>query len=192
MDKRLFELRLTHKQLLGQHKRCLKEEKREISKLKRTLGLNDPESVKIYAQNAVRKKNEGLACLRLASRVDAVAAKVQTAMTMQQLTKTIDGVVTRMERAMEQLDLEAMAGIMDDFERVFEDLDVATDTLETSVAATSATLTPAEDVDELIERTAIEAGLDLQFGASRVPSATSLQQQSQLDGMLARLREMDS
>lgn len=36
----------------------------------------------MYAENAIRKKNEGVNWLRMASRVDAVASKVQTAMTM--------------------------------------------------------------------------------------------------------------
>lgn len=43
------------------------------------------EGAKIYAENAIRKKNEGLNYLRLASRVDAVSSKVQTAMMMKQV-----------------------------------------------------------------------------------------------------------
>ena len=42
------------------------------------------EGAKIYAENAIRKKNEGLNFLRLASRVDAVSSKVQSAMMMKQ------------------------------------------------------------------------------------------------------------
>lgn len=37
---------------------------------------------RVYAENAIRKKNEGVNWLRMASRVDAVASKVQTAVTM--------------------------------------------------------------------------------------------------------------
>ena len=40
------------------------------------------EGARIYAENAIRKKNEGLNYLRFAARVDAVASKVQTALTM--------------------------------------------------------------------------------------------------------------
>lgn len=36
----------------------------------------------MYAENAIRKRNEGVNWLRMASRVDAVASKVQTAVTM--------------------------------------------------------------------------------------------------------------
>lgn len=44
------------------------------------------EGARIYAENAIRKKNESLNYLRLASRVDAVASKVQTAMQMKQVS----------------------------------------------------------------------------------------------------------
>lgn len=37
---------------------------------------------RVYAENAIRKKNEGVNWLRMASRIDAVASKVQTAATM--------------------------------------------------------------------------------------------------------------
>jgi len=40
------------------------------------------EGARIYAENAIRKKNESLNYLRFAARVDGVAAKVQTAVTM--------------------------------------------------------------------------------------------------------------
>lgn len=40
------------------------------------------ECARVYAENAIRKKNEGLNWLRMSSRVDAVASKVQTAVAM--------------------------------------------------------------------------------------------------------------
>lgn len=43
------------------------------------------EVAKVYAENAIRKKNEQLNYLRMAARVDAVSSKVQTAVTMKQV-----------------------------------------------------------------------------------------------------------
>lgn len=40
----------------------------------------------MYAENAIRKKNEGLNYLRMAARVDAVSAKVQSALTMKDVS----------------------------------------------------------------------------------------------------------
>lgn len=44
---------------------------------------------RVYAENAIRKKNEGLNWLRMASRIDAVASKVQTAATMKGVSCTL-------------------------------------------------------------------------------------------------------
>ena len=43
------------------------------------------EGARIYAENAIRKKSEGLNFLRLSSRVDAVRSRVQTAVAMKQV-----------------------------------------------------------------------------------------------------------
>lgn len=67
---------------------------------------NHPDIAKIYAQNAIRKQNEKLNLLRLGSRIDAVASRVQTAVTMRQVTGSMAGVVKGMEGAMRSMDLE--------------------------------------------------------------------------------------
>lgn len=61
---------------------------------------------RIYAQNAIRKQNEKLNLLRLQSRIDAVASRVQTAVTMRQVTGSMAGVVRGMEGAMKAMDVE--------------------------------------------------------------------------------------
>jgi len=109
MEKQLFNLKFTAKQLQRFSKNCTKEEKAEKIKLKKALQQNNTEGARIYAQNAIRKKNEALNYLRLSSRVDAVASKVQTAVTMKSMTKSISGVVTQMDKAMQSMNLEQVS-----------------------------------------------------------------------------------
>jgi division protein CdvB (Snf7/Vps24/ESCRT-III family) len=45
------------------------------------------EGARIYAQNAIREKNQALNLLRLSSRIDAVAARVQSAIQMKQVRR---------------------------------------------------------------------------------------------------------
>lgn len=45
------------------------------------------EGAKIHAESAIRKKNEGLNYLRLSARIDAVANRVQTAVTMRKVRR---------------------------------------------------------------------------------------------------------
>ena len=59
------------------------------SNLSQALQQGNVEGAQIYAENAIRKKNESLNYLRYASKVDAVASRVQTAATMKNITKTM-------------------------------------------------------------------------------------------------------
>jgi charged multivesicular body protein 1 len=74
--------------------------------LAQAIQQNHSDIAKIYAQNAIRKKNENLNLLRLASRIDAVSSRVQTAVTMRQVTGSMANVVKGMDSAMKSMDLE--------------------------------------------------------------------------------------
>lgn len=73
-------------------------------------GNND--GARIYAGNAIRKKNEYLNLLRLSSRVDAVASRVETAVTMRQVTGNMTSVVKGMDKAMESMNLERVCPLL--------------------------------------------------------------------------------
>ena len=91
LEKSLFNLKFTAKQLNRQALKAGKDETAEKNKLKKAIQQNHPDIAKIYAQNAIRKQNEKLNLLRLGSRIDAVASRVQTAVTMRQVTGSMAG-----------------------------------------------------------------------------------------------------
>jgi charged multivesicular body protein 1 len=72
----------------------------------KALQQGNTEGARIYASNAIRKKNEALNLLRLSSRIDAVASRVETAVTMRQVTGNMTSVVRGMDKAMDSMNLE--------------------------------------------------------------------------------------
>jgi charged multivesicular body protein 1 len=74
--------------------------------MKQAIQQGHEDIAKIYAQNAIRKQNEKLNLLRLASRIDAVSSRVQTAVTMQRVSMNIGDVVKGMDIAMNAMDLD--------------------------------------------------------------------------------------
>jgi charged multivesicular body protein 1 len=139
-------------------------------------GHND--IARIYAGNAIRKQNEKLNLLQLASRVDAVAGRVQTAVTMRQITGNMMKVNRSLDVAMKSMspervrDLTAtcvmaadniqIASVMVDFEKQFENVDSATELYQDITSSATAVGTPQEDVDRLMAQAADKAGVDLQ------------------------------
>ncbi|KAF9534758.1 vacuolar assembly protein DID2 [Crepidotus variabilis] len=196
LEKTLFNLKFTAKSLSRQAKKAQKDENSEKSKLKKALQQGNNEGARIYASNAIRKKSEALNLLRLSSRIDAVASRVETAVTMRQVTGNMTSVVKGMDKAMESMNLERISVVMDKFESQFADLDVQTSYMEDAMGATSAISTPQDQIDSLLKQTAEEANIELQHDlASKdldsLPELTAPQVAKDEDDKLAeRLRAL--
>jgi len=195
MENQLFNMKFAVKELERSSKRCDKEEKAEKLKTKKAIQKNNMEVARIHAENAIRQKNQSLNYLRMAARVDAVVSRVQTAITTRKVTTSMAGVVRSMESAMKSLNLEKISGLMDKFEKQFEDLDVQSSYMENAMSQTTTTSVPQNDVEHLMQAVADEAGLELNMDLPRgetesIASTTQVnQEQDELTSRLARLRQ---
>jgi len=68
------------------------------------------------------------------------------------------GVVKAMDAAMKSMNLEKISNLMDKFESQFEDLDVQSSYMENAMSQTTTTAIPQNDVDNLMQQVADEAG----------------------------------
>ena len=97
----------------------------------------------------------------MASRIDACSSRIETAVRMGQVTDGMKGVVKGMDKGIASMDVNKISKLMDKFEAQFEDLDVKTQYMEGTMNATTATSTPAEQVDDLISQVADANNLEL-------------------------------
>merc|ERR1711874_645565 len=197
MEKHLFNLKFAAKDLERNSKKCDKEEKAEKLKLKKAIEKGNMEVARIHAENAIRQKNQALNLLRTSARVDAVASRVQTAVTTKRMTQSMQGVVKAMDSAMKSMNLEKISGLMDKFEKDFEDLDVQTSVMEGAMSQTTATNVPQDAVEQLMKQQADEAGLELNMDLpsavnNTIGQSTSVAnpEQDELSQRLARLRQV--
>jgi len=189
MEETLFQLKFCAKQLEKLSKKAEKDEKKEKEKIKKALASGDVERARIYAENAVRKKNESLNYLRMSSKVDATSSRVQTAVTMKGVAKNMGSVVKALDKAINSMELEKISEVMDKFEKQFEDLDVQTSVMENAMGTATTTTTPATQVDDLIKQVAEENGLEVTSQLASVPSGTigeSVAATSTVDDPLSR------
>jgi charged multivesicular body protein 1 len=191
MEKHLFNLKFTSKQLQRESKRCEKKEKQNKLKLKQAIEKGNMEGARIYAENAIREKNQSLNYLRLASRIDAVAGRVETAVRMRQVTRSMSGIVKNLEAAAKAMNLEKMTQVMEQFEKQVEDLDVQSTYMEGAMSQTATLSTPQEQVDMLISQVADEHGLELsgQLGVA-APQAGTAQATPSNDDLAERLARL--
>jgi charged multivesicular body protein 1 len=194
LEDELFKMRFTAKSLIRNAKKCEKNQKEQKNKLKKAIEQGNMEGAKIYAQNAIREKNQALSYLQLSSRIDAVAARVQTAISMGSLKTNMAGVVKGMDVVMDSMNVEKISKTMDQFERHFEDLDVRSAYMEGAMNSTTAGSTPVDQVDDLIQMVADENGLQIagqldsagSVGTNQVPAAAAAVP-SKTDDLSARL-----
>jgi len=198
LEENLIELRMTSKQMNRSSKKCEKNEKAALEKLKKAIQQGNHEGAKIYGQDAIREKNQALNHLRMSSRLDACCSRIETAVRMNQVSTSMKGVVRGMEKSLASMDIEQLTGVMDKFESQFEDLDVKTQYMEGAMNATTATSTPAEQVDELIGKVADANNLELgeafsQAGpvGSKTPNQPT-KEEAKPDDLEARLANLRS
>jgi len=198
MEKHLFNLKFAVKDLERNSKKCEKEEKLEKAKAKKAIQKGNMDVARIHAENAIRQKSQSVNYLRMSARVDAVASRVQSALTTRNVTQSMAGVVRAMDAAMKGMNLEKISSLMDKFEQQFEDLDVQSSYMENTMSQTTTTAVPQGDVDSLLQQVADEAGLELNMELPNNPQGTSLgastqvsQEQDELTQRLARLRQAE-
>lgn len=196
MEKHLFNLKFAAKDLERNAKKSEKAEKDEKVKLKKAIQKGNMEGARIHGENSIRQKNQALNYRRMSARVDAVAARVQTAVTTKQVTQSMGGVCKAMESAMKSMNLEKISNLMDRFEREFENLDVQSQVMESTMSASSTLTAPQGQVDSLMQEVADEAGLELNMDLPTAQSSSigaasqASQEQDDLSQRLARLRQV--
>jgi len=196
MEDMIFNLRFTVKQLERLSKKAEKEQKIQEGKVKKAIQTKNVDTARLYAENAIRKKNESLNYLRMAARVDAVQAKVQSALTMKDVTKRMGEVTKALDKAMASMDLEQVSKVMEKFEQQFTDLDVTTTTIEDALGGATTLSTPQDQVEALIRQVAAENDLELtdklvdlepNRGSLAQPSGAQSEESQREDNLARRL-----
>lgn len=169
LEDTIFNMRMASKQLIKESQRSEKEERTEKEKARKYLEKGLIDTARIYAENAIRKKNEALNYLRLSSKMDAVASKIQSAARTENMTKQFSKVIPQMNRVLQNMNLENISQTMSQFERCFEDLDVASGYINESLNTTTAVSTPKEQVDGLLGMIASEHNINVQEQLGETP-----------------------
>lgn len=177
VEKQLFNLKFTAKQINRMSVKATKEERQELIKVKKAMEKGDMEIARIHGQNAIRIKNSANGYLRLASRLEAVASRLESAMKMQQVTKQMGGVVKGMDKVLASMDMSKIASVMDQFEKSFDEVDMRAQCVEGAMDSSTAASMNEDEVDSLLSLVSDEHGLA--FKASAVSASTAPVQSAQ-------------
>ncbi|XP_004288901.1 PREDICTED: charged multivesicular body protein 1-like [Fragaria vesca subsp. vesca] len=164
----IVQLKITSKTLARQAKRCVKEEKSEKLKIKKAMEKGNFDGARIYSENSVRKRTEQLNYLRLSSRLEAVAARLDTQAKMNTISKSMRSIVTSLESSLATGNLQRMSETMERFENQFVSMEVQAEFTENAMAGSTSLSTPEEEVNSLMQQVADDYGLEVSVGMPRL------------------------
>ena len=97
-----------------------------------------------------------------------MSSKLESAIKMQQVTKTMGSVVKGMDKALASMNIEQISKVMEKFEQQFEDMDVKSEYIEGAMNGATSAIMPEEQVDSLMQQVADEHGLKMadEFGTA--------------------------
>ncbi|CAH9056114.1 unnamed protein product [Cuscuta epithymum] len=173
----IMELKFTAKSLQRQARKCEKEEKAEKVKIKKAIEKGNMDGARIYAENSIRKRSEQMNYLRLASRLDAVVARLDTQAKMTNIGKSMGNIVKSLNSTLNTGNLQKMSETMDTFEKQFVNMEVQAEFMESSMAGSTSLSTPEDQVNSLMQQVADDYGLEVSVGlpqpaAHAVPTNT--------------------
>jgi len=177
MDDIIFNMKYSAKQLGKLSSKSTKQVEVEKRKCKEMIEKGNQDGARIFAENAIRNEKQALQYLKMQARLDAVASKLQGANQMQNVVSQMGMVTTNLESALQTMDVNQIASVMDKFEKQFEDLGMAEATMDNAVSDTMAGSTPVGEVDMLLQKVADQHQLNLgtAFGNTSVPTGVGAQ-----------------
>ncbi|KAL6992847.1 Charged multivesicular body protein 1b [Sarracenia purpurea var. burkii] len=130
----IIELKITTKSLYRQAKKCGKDEKTEKLKVKNAIEKGNMDDARIYnIENGIHKHSNQMNYLRLASRLDAGVAKLNTQAKMTTISKSMSSIVKSLESSLASNNLQKMLKMIDQFERRFVNMEVHAEFMESSM-----------------------------------------------------------
>lgn len=128
--------------------------------VKKAIEQGNHDVARIHAENAIRQKNQSANFLKLASRMDAIVQRLQAAEATKTMSKSMAKVSKLMGSAIKDMNVEKISTTMDEFEKNFEELDVQSSVIESTVQQSSSLVMPEEQVQNLMKEVADEHSLE--------------------------------
>lgn len=157
----IFEFKMQAKSLAKESKRAERERDQMYEKVKKAIAENKPEAAKLYATDAIRKRNEAVKYEMLSYKLEAVHSKLKSALQTTKLNENMSKMVFSMSSALGTMDLVKISENMSQFEKVFDDLDANSQLIDKAMDNIDAGSYAERDVSNLIMQVAQLNGIQV-------------------------------
>ena len=156
----MFEFKITAKQMEKESKKADTQSKNLIKKVKDCIAKNDYEQAKVLASDAIRQKNMVKRYRNLSFKINTIASRLKSAYQNQQITEAMTNLTNKLLSS-GNLNVVKMVETMDNFEKVFDNLEVDDQMMNQVLDNVNAGTVNDAEVNQLITQVAQQNGLKL-------------------------------
>jgi charged multivesicular body protein 1 len=178
LDEALFDLKFSAKQMRKESEKLAKDETKEKALAAKALAKGQIEVARTHGVNAIQAKNLSLQMLQTSSKIDGCSKRLEHAMRLNQVSKTMESVVNSIGTgcvspranislsfcinsvlllrlrddpcSLKSMQPDKIAMSMTAFEKAFENIEVSVGTMGGAMETSTATMVPADEVDALM------------------------------------------
>jgi len=156
----MFEFKMTAKQMEKESKKAETQSKNLIKKVKDCIAKNDYEQAKVLASDAIRQKNMVTRYRNLSFKINTIASRLKSAYQNQQITEAMTNLTNKLLSS-GNLNVVKMVETMDNFEKVFDNLEVDDQMMNQVLDNVNAGTVNDAEVNQLITQVAQQNGMKL-------------------------------
>ena len=188
-----FEMKHTAKSLDKQAVKIESSMKKEETKVINLMNSRNHEAARISAEGIIRMKSEALNCRRMAARMGVVAQKLEAADRTKNISESIKKSVPIIQKGLRQMEKIGISKAINEFDQVFEELDVKTDSMNTALDGVYSSTIDQNSVEGYMKQLQDSQAIDMGDGlaaASNKSLADTGKVKDDEDDLMARLKNL--
>ena len=158
----IFRLKFTKKGLQKDIKKSESKMTLEINNIKNDIIKGDTMAAQIHSENAIRHKNQRINYMQFSSKIDALVCRLELAVQNGKLTDNVVNIAYGLESIYNDFSYKNIVDILCKFDTTFEDFDVMTGSVDSSIQESTSSQIPRDEVVELMKYVADTHSLSVQ------------------------------
>lgn len=157
----LIQMKMKGKMFAREHKKAMKEKKKQLTKAKACLKKGEEEGAQLYCELAQQKHNEAMQYMRMSHRLEVIAGQVKSKTKSMEMMDSLGQFTPYLEQASANMSIEDMYKQMERFSNAYDDLAVKGHIMDENMNNTLGEKGTVTNVDNMMNQLKAEVAYDM-------------------------------
>ncbi len=176
----IVRLRMVEKRMTRQRNKLIKEEKRMLKEVERSIEAGDMTTARLLAKDVAKNRTMARGCQQMASRVKGIKFKLEQAAATQAIGQDLKGLVKTLHTMNRELKIPQLEGVLQQMEIETERVDMATEAMDEGFEMMTSDVEEDEMVDKILGELSASKAAAADFGLPS-PDIRSQELQKELE-----------